>query len=40
MRFNRFAGIALALFAGTTIAHAQRAQDSHAELDATKSKSY
>ncbi|GAB2983773.1 M1 family metallopeptidase [Mucilaginibacter puniceus] len=38
MRFNRFAGIALALFAGTTIAHAQRAQDIPAELDASKTK--
>ena len=38
MRFYRFAGIALALFAGTTIAHAQRAQDIPAELDASKTK--
>ena len=32
MKFNRFAGTALALFAGITIAHAQRAQDIPAEL--------
>ena len=38
MRFNKFAGFALALFAGTSIAHAQTAQDIPAELNSSQSK--
>ncbi len=38
MRFNKVAGFALALFAGTTVANAQRAQDVPAELNASQTK--
>jgi hypothetical protein len=38
MRFNKVAGLVLALFAGITIAHAQTAKDIPAELDASHTK--